>query len=126
MPAPHPHGMIDHEPIDDYVTQATPSGQFASVVERNFVFAANGTLFQVRIQRSAQHDYALLNRWSAHKEDWSIVAKRRPSEYGIQGHYPARFDRDAFAPVIDDLVDMAYDFEESFERQRKLDAEIKP
>lgn len=111
-------GLVDHEPIDDYITDATPSGQFASVVERNFVFQANGTVFQVRLQRSAQHDYALLNRWSAGKEDWSIIAKRRPSEFGIQGYYPARFDTQAFAPVINYLVEMAYDFEQSFEEQR--------
>lgn len=110
------HGLMDHEPIDDYITAPTQHGNFAQVVERNVIFEADGAIFQVRIQRSGSHDYALLNRWSAGKEDWSIVAKRRPSEYGIQGYYPDRFDREAFAPVIGDLVDMAYAFEEAYAR----------
>ena len=112
-------GMTDHQLIDDYITEPTKFGAFANVVERNVVFEAEGAVFQVRLQRSAQHDYALLNRWSAGKEDWSIVAKRRPSEYGIQGYGPNKFDPEAFAPVINDLIDMAYDFEGAFQRQRQ-------
>lgn len=114
------HGLMDNEPVDDYITAPTQHGNFAAVVERNVVFEANGTLYQVRIQRSSSHDYALLNRWSAGKEDWSIVAKRRPSEYGIVGYGPStRFDPDAFKDVVDNLVDMAYDFEEAYSRQRE-------
>lgn len=112
-------GETDGPPIDDYVTAPTPSGQFASVVERNLVFEAGGTVYQVRIQRSAQHDYGLLNRWSAGKEDWSIVAKRRPSEYGIVGHFPARHDPAAFDELVDDLIEMAHGFESAFERSRR-------
>lgn len=114
-------GMVDVEPIDDYITAPTHDGRFASVVERNLVFEADGTVYQIRLQRSAQHDYALLNRWSAGKEDWSIVAKRRPSDYGIQGYFPARFDPDAFKDVEDDLIEMAYRFEEGYQRQRRND-----
>lgn len=118
------HGLMDTDPIDDYITAPLPNGAFAPVVERNLVFEADGTVFQIRLQRSAQHDYALLNRWSAGKEDWSIVAKRRPSDYGIQGYFPARFDPDAFKDVEDDLIDLAYRFEEGYQRQRKADAEV--
>lgn len=117
-------GTADTTFIDDYTTGPTNSGQFASVVERNVIFEADSTLYQVRIQRSAQHDYALLNRWSAHKEDWSIVAKRRPSEYGIAAFYPARFDSAAFDEVIEELIDMAYLFESAYTTQREADTAI--
>ena len=53
------HGLMDHEPIDDYITAPTQHGNFAQVVERNVIFEADGAIFQVRIQRSGSHDYAL-------------------------------------------------------------------
>lgn len=98
--------------IEDYITKPL-TRVFGTRVDRNLMFRMLGGMYQVRIrdEGSVPSSYALLVRWSREKEDWVTMSIRKPSEWGISA-IQKPFNVKIYAPLEDELIDMAERFEE--------------
>jgi len=101
------------EVIDDHITRPR-DGRFGARTERNLVFRARDSLYQIRIRDDGDSptSYALLARWSSRKDDWVIISSRKPAEMGISAR-GREFSEEIYRPIEDELIDVALAFEDS-------------
>jgi hypothetical protein len=101
------------EVIDDHITRPK-DGRFGARTERNLVFRARDSLYQIRIRDDGDSptSYALLARWSTRRDDWVIISSRKPAEMGISAR-GREFSEEIYRPIEDELIDVALAFEDS-------------